>query len=74
MVDIAGDCANLNGSMTGKTRNWLAALCILAFPVAVFVGFLIYDLNHPESADPRNAATNAAPPAPTTATNAVERP
>ncbi len=28
--------------MTKKTRNWLLALCILAFPFVLFVGCLIY--------------------------------
>jgi hypothetical protein len=28
--------------MTKKTRNWLLALCILAFPFVLFLGFLIF--------------------------------
>lgn len=33
--------------MTSKTRNWLAALFILAFPFLVFLAFLFHELNGP---------------------------
>jgi hypothetical protein len=33
--------------MTKKTRNWLIALCILALPFSIFLGFLISDLVSP---------------------------
>jgi hypothetical protein len=33
--------------MTRKTRNWIGALFILAFPFVVFLAFLIYELNGP---------------------------
>ncbi len=76
MVDTSGVFVNLAPSMTGKTRNRLTALFILAFPFAVFLAFLIHELNSPRpSARPRPlpngpiAVTNAVPPAPSAGTN-----
>ncbi len=74
MVDRAAAFVNLPGSMTVKTRNRLVALFILAFPFAVFGGFLIHELNSPQppvqsQVNGRNEATNAAPPSPSAGTN-----
>ena len=76
MVDRADTFVNLPGSMTVKTRNRLVALFILAFPFAVFVGFLIHELNSPPppvqslpQPNGHNEATNAAPPAPSAGTS-----
>jgi len=67
--------------MTVKTRNWLAALFILAFPFAVFVAFLIHDLNGPPSSagslpqpNSQIEATNAIPTATAAGTNPVHEP
>jgi hypothetical protein len=76
MVDTLGVFVNLPDTMTGKTRNWLAALLILAFPFLVFLAFLIYELNRAPPTDKslpgansRNDSTNAVPPIPAAGTN-----
>ena len=81
MIDSAGSFANLPAGMTVKTRNWLAASFILAFPFAVFLGFLIHELNRPrpavQSVSPpgqRIEATNVVRPAPFAVTNLVNGP
>jgi hypothetical protein len=81
MVDSPGVFVNLAHSMTGKKRNWLAALFILAFPFLIFLGFLIYELTGPRSAagSPSrptglNDATNASPPVPAAGTNLIATP
>ena len=81
MVDSTSSFVNLPARMTVKTRNWLAALLILAFPFAVFLAFLIYDLNRPRpsvqsvsQSDQRTGATNTVLPAPFAVTNLVNGP
>lgn len=81
MVDSPGIFVNLPGNMTGKTRNWLATLCLLAFPFLVFLAFLIYELNRPQPparALPQTRghddSTNAVPPAQSTGTNLTRTP
>ncbi len=67
MVDTSGVFVNLAPSMTGKTRNRLAALFILAFPFAVFLAFLIHELNNPRP----SASSPPGPNGPIAATNPV---
>jgi hypothetical protein len=81
MVDTLGVFVNLPDTMTGKTRNWLAALLILAFPFLVFLAFLIYELNRAQPtgrplprANSRNDSTNAIPPVPPAGTNLTHTP
>jgi hypothetical protein len=49
MIDAAGFFANSATSMTIKTRNRLLALCILAFPFLVLLGFVISESINPLS-------------------------
>jgi hypothetical protein len=59
--------------MTKKTRNWLIALSILAFPFVLFFGFLIFMAEEPLKSNP-NEPVKTVPQSPVTATNAVYSP
>jgi hypothetical protein len=81
MVDSPGVFVNLPDNMTGKIRNRLATLGILAFPFLIFLAFLIYELNRaPSPGQPlpqtsgHDDSTNAVLPAQSTGTNFTSAP
>ena len=58
--------------MTKKTRNWLLALCILAFPFVLFLGCLVF-MEEPPKSNPKEPAQTV-PQDPVTGTNMVYPP
>jgi hypothetical protein len=72
MVDAARFFAKLRRDMTKKTRNWLLALCILAFPFVLFLGCLVF-MEEPPKSHP-NEPVKALPQDPVSGTNMVHLP
>jgi len=58
--------------MTKKSRNWLIALFIVAFPFVLFFGFLIF-MQEPMKSNP-NKPPKTVPQDPGTGTNMVYSP
>ncbi len=72
MVDAARFFAKLQRDMTKKTRNWLLALGILAFPFVLFFGCLVF-MEEPPKTNP-NEPVQTVPQDPATGTNLIDSP